>query len=144
MWCDNIIKHSSKTFRLYSRLLLVCNAFQAGSGECSCGGKLSKGTCVKPIKGNAVLFWSMVSILCFKEIIDADFLNALHNIFVVGILRDWMESQIRIVFMEDVRYSLGRSGQLQSGWGNQVTIELTTYHQGISPFIFSIKSSYYW
>lgn len=31
----------------------------AGSGECSCGGKLSKGTCVKPIKGNAVLFWSM-------------------------------------------------------------------------------------
>ncbi|MCI19162.1 prolyl 4-hydroxylase subunit alpha-1-like, partial [Trifolium medium] len=27
--------------------------------ECSCGGKLTKGLCVKPIKGNAVLFWSM-------------------------------------------------------------------------------------
>ncbi|KAG4908734.1 hypothetical protein JHK82_057385 [Glycine max] len=32
---------------------------QAGSGECSCGGKLVKGLSVKPIKGNAVLFWSM-------------------------------------------------------------------------------------
>ncbi|CAK8574438.1 unnamed protein product [Lathyrus sativus] len=31
----------------------------AGSGECSCGGKLSKGICVKPTKGDAVLFWSM-------------------------------------------------------------------------------------
>ncbi|XP_058774573.1 prolyl 4-hydroxylase 1 isoform X1 [Vicia villosa] len=31
----------------------------AGSDECSCGGKMSKGICVKPIKGNAVLFWSM-------------------------------------------------------------------------------------
>ncbi|XP_027363294.1 prolyl 4-hydroxylase 1 [Abrus precatorius] len=31
----------------------------AGSGECSCGGKLAKGLSVKPIKGNAVLFWSM-------------------------------------------------------------------------------------
>ncbi|PNY06134.1 prolyl 4-hydroxylase subunit alpha-1-like protein, partial [Trifolium pratense] len=31
----------------------------AGSDECSCGGKLTKGLCVKPIKGNAVLFWSM-------------------------------------------------------------------------------------
>ncbi|KAL5196267.1 Prolyl 4-hydroxylase 1 [Glycine soja] len=31
----------------------------AGSGECSCGGKLVKGLSVKPIKGNAVLFWSM-------------------------------------------------------------------------------------
>ncbi|RDX83853.1 Prolyl 4-hydroxylase 1, partial [Mucuna pruriens] len=30
-----------------------------GSGECSCGGKLVKGLSVKPIKGNAVLFWSM-------------------------------------------------------------------------------------
>ncbi|KAK7390701.1 hypothetical protein VNO78_18715 [Psophocarpus tetragonolobus] len=31
----------------------------AGSGECSCGGKVVKGLSVKPIKGNAVLFWSM-------------------------------------------------------------------------------------
>ncbi|GLT59558.1 hypothetical protein SLA2020_323700 [Shorea laevis] len=31
----------------------------AGSGECSCGGKTMKGMCVKPIKGDAVLFWSM-------------------------------------------------------------------------------------
>ncbi|XP_058762993.1 probable prolyl 4-hydroxylase 8 [Vicia villosa] len=31
----------------------------AGSDECSCGGKMSKGICVKPIKGNSVLFWSM-------------------------------------------------------------------------------------
>ncbi|KAK4258142.1 hypothetical protein QN277_007631 [Acacia crassicarpa] len=31
----------------------------AGSGECSCGGKILKGLSVKPIKGNAVLFWSM-------------------------------------------------------------------------------------
>lgn len=36
---------------------------QAGSGECSCGGKLVKGLSVKPIKGNAVLFWSMVSVI---------------------------------------------------------------------------------
>ncbi|CAK9141623.1 unnamed protein product, partial [Ilex paraguariensis] len=32
---------------------------RAGSGECSCGGKMVKGLCVKPIKGDAVLFWSM-------------------------------------------------------------------------------------
>ncbi|KAI4334794.1 hypothetical protein L6164_013504 [Bauhinia variegata] len=30
-----------------------------GSGDCSCGGKTVKGISVKPIKGNAVLFWSM-------------------------------------------------------------------------------------
>ncbi|XP_028762380.1 prolyl 4-hydroxylase 1-like [Neltuma alba] len=30
-----------------------------GSGECNCGGKIVKGLSVKPIKGNAVLFWSM-------------------------------------------------------------------------------------
>ncbi|KAL2506323.1 Prolyl 4-hydroxylase 1 [Abeliophyllum distichum] len=32
---------------------------QAGSGECSCGGKMVKGLSVKPNKGDAVLFWSM-------------------------------------------------------------------------------------
>uniref|UniRef100_A0A0E0CC69 Fe2OG dioxygenase domain-containing protein n=1 Tax=Oryza meridionalis TaxID=40149 RepID=A0A0E0CC69_9ORYZ len=32
---------------------------QAGDGECSCGGKMVKGLCVKPNKGDAVLFWSM-------------------------------------------------------------------------------------
>ncbi|XP_077229383.1 prolyl 4-hydroxylase 1 isoform X4 [Tasmannia lanceolata] len=31
----------------------------AGDGECSCGGKTVKGMCVKPVKGDAVLFWSM-------------------------------------------------------------------------------------
>ncbi|CAL1352391.1 unnamed protein product [Linum trigynum] len=31
----------------------------AGSGECSCGGKLMQGLSVEPIKGDAVLFWSM-------------------------------------------------------------------------------------
>lgn len=31
----------------------------AGDGECSCGGRMVKGTCVKPNKGDAVLFWSM-------------------------------------------------------------------------------------
>ncbi|KAJ9189070.1 hypothetical protein P3X46_000403 [Hevea brasiliensis] len=31
----------------------------AGSGECNCGGKVVKGLSVKPIKGDAVLFWSM-------------------------------------------------------------------------------------
>ncbi|KAM7250464.1 hypothetical protein ACFE04_022347 [Oxalis oulophora] len=31
----------------------------AGSGDCSCGGKTVKGMSVKPIKGDAVLFWSM-------------------------------------------------------------------------------------
>lgn len=31
----------------------------AGNGECSCGGKMVKGVCVKPVKGDAVLFWSM-------------------------------------------------------------------------------------
>ncbi|XP_073007478.1 prolyl 4-hydroxylase 1 isoform X3 [Typha latifolia] len=31
----------------------------AGNGECSCGGKMVKGLCVKPTKGDAVLFWSM-------------------------------------------------------------------------------------
>ena len=53
----------------------MCNAFQAGSGECSCGGKSVKGLSVKPIKGNAVLFWSMVSIinLLVKDIIHGNF-----------------------------------------------------------------------
>ncbi|KAG8375980.1 hypothetical protein BUALT_Bualt09G0015500 [Buddleja alternifolia] len=32
---------------------------KAGSGECSCGGKMVRGLCVKPLKGDAVLFWSM-------------------------------------------------------------------------------------
>lgn len=31
----------------------------AGTDECSCGGKMIKGLCVKPTKGDAVLFWSM-------------------------------------------------------------------------------------
>ncbi|KMS97482.1 hypothetical protein BVRB_5g126660 [Beta vulgaris subsp. vulgaris] len=31
----------------------------AGSGECSCGGKMVSGLSVKPLKGDAVLFWSM-------------------------------------------------------------------------------------
>ncbi|KAJ3675703.1 hypothetical protein LUZ60_004745 [Juncus effusus] len=31
----------------------------AGENECSCGGKTVKGICVKPTKGDAVLFWSM-------------------------------------------------------------------------------------
>ncbi|XP_027119341.1 prolyl 4-hydroxylase 1-like isoform X1 [Coffea arabica] len=31
----------------------------AGTGECSCGGKMVKGLCIKPAKGDAVLFWSM-------------------------------------------------------------------------------------
>lgn len=31
----------------------------AGDGVCSCGGKMVKGLCVKPNKGDAVLFWSM-------------------------------------------------------------------------------------
>ncbi|CAL1385726.1 unnamed protein product [Linum trigynum] len=31
----------------------------AGSGECTCGGKRMQGLSVKPIKGDAVLFWSM-------------------------------------------------------------------------------------
>ncbi|XP_028762379.1 prolyl 4-hydroxylase 1-like [Neltuma alba] len=32
---------------------------KGGSGECNCGGKIVKGLSVKPVKGNAVLFWSM-------------------------------------------------------------------------------------
>ncbi|TVU03569.1 hypothetical protein EJB05_37121 [Eragrostis curvula] len=32
---------------------------RAGEGECSCGGKMVSGLCVKPNKGDAVLFWSM-------------------------------------------------------------------------------------
>jgi len=35
---------------------------QAGDGDCTCGGKIMKGISVKPTKGDAVLFWSMV---CF-------------------------------------------------------------------------------
>ncbi|KAG5231936.1 prolyl hydroxylase [Salix suchowensis] len=31
----------------------------AGSGNCSCGGKVVEGLSVKPFKGDAVLFWSM-------------------------------------------------------------------------------------
>lgn len=31
----------------------------AGSGDCSCGGRTVKGLSVKPIQGDAVLFWSM-------------------------------------------------------------------------------------
>ncbi|MBA0779939.1 hypothetical protein Gotri_004109, partial [Gossypium trilobum] len=36
---------------------------RAGTGDCSCGGKTVKGMSVKPIKGDAVLFWSMVRFL---------------------------------------------------------------------------------
>ncbi|KAG7029070.1 Prolyl 4-hydroxylase 1 [Cucurbita argyrosperma subsp. argyrosperma] len=32
---------------------------KAGSGMCSCGGKTVPGLSVKPVKGDAVLFWSM-------------------------------------------------------------------------------------
>ncbi|KAI3907233.1 hypothetical protein MKW92_025237 [Papaver armeniacum] len=32
---------------------------KAGTGKCGCAGKVKKGSSVKPIKGNAVLFWSM-------------------------------------------------------------------------------------
>ncbi|URD93369.1 P4Hc [Musa troglodytarum] len=32
---------------------------QVGSGECSCGGSKVKGLCMKPRKGDAILFWSM-------------------------------------------------------------------------------------
>ncbi|THU57312.1 hypothetical protein C4D60_Mb03t02190 [Musa balbisiana] len=32
---------------------------QAGSSECSCGGNKVKGLCMKPRKGDAILFWSM-------------------------------------------------------------------------------------
>ncbi|XP_024028537.1 prolyl 4-hydroxylase 1 isoform X2 [Morus notabilis] len=31
----------------------------AGTGECSCGGKMVKGLSVKPVKGDAILFWSL-------------------------------------------------------------------------------------
>ncbi|KAJ4723032.1 prolyl 4-hydroxylase 1-like [Melia azedarach] len=31
----------------------------AGTGECSCGGKMVRGLSVEPVKGDAVLFWSM-------------------------------------------------------------------------------------
>ncbi|XP_043722929.1 prolyl 4-hydroxylase 1 isoform X3 [Telopea speciosissima] len=31
----------------------------AGTGECTCGARTMKGLCVKPAKGDAVLFWSM-------------------------------------------------------------------------------------
>ncbi|KAL6851552.1 hypothetical protein ACP4OV_020485 [Aristida adscensionis] len=31
---------------------------QAGEGECSCGGRMVRGLCIKPNKGDAVLFWS--------------------------------------------------------------------------------------
>ncbi|EMS67772.1 Prolyl 4-hydroxylase subunit alpha-1 [Triticum urartu] len=38
---------------------------QAGDGgECSCGGRMVRGLCVKPNKGDAVLFWSMVGLRC--------------------------------------------------------------------------------
>ncbi|MCL7034191.1 hypothetical protein MKW94_009127 [Papaver nudicaule] len=32
---------------------------EAGTGKCRCAGKMLKGSSVKPIKGDAVLFWSM-------------------------------------------------------------------------------------
>ncbi|KAK8515958.1 hypothetical protein V6N12_066796 [Hibiscus sabdariffa] len=35
---------------------------KAGTGVCSCGGKIVKGLSIKPIKGDAVLFWSMFSL----------------------------------------------------------------------------------
>ncbi|XP_020675003.1 prolyl 4-hydroxylase 1 [Dendrobium catenatum] len=31
----------------------------AGDGQCSCGGEMVRGICIKPNKGDAVLFWSM-------------------------------------------------------------------------------------
>ncbi|KAL8491359.1 hypothetical protein ACS0TY_023115 [Phlomoides rotata] len=50
---------------------------KAGTGECSCGGKTVTGLCVKPLKGDAVLFWSMVCYLpfIFSQIISINYLR---------------------------------------------------------------------
>lgn len=46
---------------------------QAGEGQCICGGKTIPGLSVKPIKGDAVLFWSMVcSFLSFLSKTKSD------------------------------------------------------------------------
>ncbi|CAN0897866.1 Prolyl 4-hydroxylase 1 [Linum grandiflorum] len=42
-----------------SVIVTSSRTFQAGSGECTCGGSVMKGLSVKPVKGAAVLFWSM-------------------------------------------------------------------------------------
>ncbi|KAL2900739.1 Prolyl 4-hydroxylase 1 [Bienertia sinuspersici] len=40
-------------------LIVDKSMLKAGSGECSCGGTTVSGLSVKPLKGDAVLFWSM-------------------------------------------------------------------------------------
>lgn len=35
---------------------------QVGDKDCSCGGEMKRGICVKPKRGDAVLFWSMVGV----------------------------------------------------------------------------------
>lgn len=37
-------------------------ACQVGDKDCSCGGEMKRGICVKPKRGDAVLFWSMVGV----------------------------------------------------------------------------------
>lgn len=41
--------------------LVALVSLQAGSGKCKCGDREVKGLCVRPQKGDAVLFWSAVS-----------------------------------------------------------------------------------
>ncbi len=37
---------------------------QVGDKECSCGGEMKRGICVKPKRGDAILFWSVVGVTC--------------------------------------------------------------------------------
>ena len=62
--------------------------------------------------------WLMFVLWIFK--LDGKF--TMQNC-LLDLVRDWMDSQIRIVCMEDVRWSLGRSGQLPSGWGRRLTLD---------------------
>lgn len=90
---------------------------QAGDGECTCGGKIMKGISVKPTKGDAVLFWSMV---CFFNPSPYTNINHMDSSFLCLIwshesFRDSMDSQIRGAYMEDVKFCLERNGLLLNG-----------------------------
>lgn len=49
-----------------ANLSTTTSLHQAAAGECSCGGTMVRGLCVKPSQGDALLFWSLVCDLTLR------------------------------------------------------------------------------
>ncbi|CAK7348939.1 unnamed protein product [Dovyalis caffra] len=56
---EAFVRNEMRKVQCLPQFQLALARVLAGSGKCSCGGKVVEGLSVKPIKGDAVLFWSM-------------------------------------------------------------------------------------